>query len=43
VTARDADETDEAGPGVLDDLERWMNALTTSRRPRAARHVAQRV
>ena len=44
VTAREAEETatDET-PGVLDDLERWMNSLTKTRRARGARHAAVRV
>lgn len=43
VTAREAEETAEEGPGVLDDLERWMDSLTKARRPRGARHAAVRV
>jgi len=30
-------------PGVLDDIERWMNSLTRARRPRSPRHAAVRV
>lgn len=43
VTTREAEETVEAGPGVLDDLERWMNSLSKTRRPRGVRHAAVRV
>jgi len=44
VTAREAEESAaEDTPGVLDDLERWMNSLTKTRRARGARHVAVRV
>jgi len=44
VTAREAEETAaEETPGVLDDLERWMNSLTKSRRARGVRHAAVRV
>ncbi len=46
VTAREAEETAEAAdatPGVLDDIERWMNSLTKTRRTRGSRHAALRV
>lgn len=43
VTAREAEQDVETTPGVLDDLERWMNTLTKTRRPRGARHAVVRV
>lgn len=33
----------EDSPGVLDELERWMNSLHRPRRARGARHAAVRV
>ncbi|MEP7116895.1 MAG: hypothetical protein ABI880_04905 [Acidobacteriota bacterium] len=35
-------EPDAATPGVLDDLENWMNSLGKARRTRGGRHVAVR-
>lgn len=46
VTRREAAEehADDLGErGVLDDLERWMNTVARSGRPRGARHAALRV
>lgn len=37
------EEPAPSGPGVLDDLERWMQSLRKSPRTRGARHAALRV
>lgn len=38
-----AEASEDAGPGVLDDLERWMQSLSKARRPRGGRHAVVRV
>ena len=40
--AFEAPEPEAAAPGVLDDLESWMNSLHKSRRVRGGRHAAVR-
>ena len=38
----EAPEAEPAAPGVLDDLESWMNTLHKGRRVRGGRHAAMR-
>jgi hypothetical protein len=40
--AAEAPEPEAAAPGVLDDLESWMNTLHKGRRVRGGRHAAVR-
>ncbi len=42
-TVRDAGPGAADDPGVLDDLERWLNALSRVGRPQGAQHAAVRV
>lgn len=43
ATPREAEAAAAPGPGVLDDLERWMDSLAKAQRARGARHAAVRV
>lgn len=42
AAASEAPEAEAAAPGVLDDLESWMNTLHKGRRVRGGRHAAMR-